>query len=51
MPIYSDYLSDNVYLVHPAAAGVGNAAKLRLTHRQQWSDNENAPSLQTLSYH
>ncbi len=51
LPIYSDYLSDNVYLVHPAAAGIGNSAKLRLTHRQQWSDNEDAPSLQTLSYH
>jgi len=51
MPVYSDYLSDNIYLVHPSAAGIGNCAKLRLTHRQQWSDNNNAPSLQTLSYH
>ncbi|QCX37467.1 type IX secretion system membrane protein PorP/SprF [Aureibaculum algae] len=51
LPIYSDYLSDNVFLVHPAAAGIGNSAKFRLTHRQQWSDNEDAPSLQTLTYH
>lgn len=51
LPIYSDYLSDNVYLVHPAAAGVGNCAKLRLTGRNQWSGVANAPELQTLSYH
>ncbi len=29
-PIYSDYLSDNVYLVHPAAAGIGNCGKIIL---------------------
>ena len=29
LPIYSDYLSDNVYLVHPSAAGIGNTGKLR----------------------
>ena len=51
LPIYSDYLSDNVYLIHPAAAGFGNSAKLRLTHRQQWSNNEDAPALQTISFH
>ncbi|MCF6350657.1 MAG: type IX secretion system membrane protein PorP/SprF [Flavobacteriaceae bacterium] len=51
VPIYSDYLSDNIYLLHPAAAGIGDCAKLRLTHRQQWSGNDNAPQLQTLSYH
>jgi len=51
MPIYSDYLSDNIYLVHPTAAGMSNNAKLRLTHRQQWSGNADAPSLQTVSFH
>ncbi|HHC78668.1 MAG TPA: type IX secretion system membrane protein PorP/SprF [Flavobacteriia bacterium] len=51
LPIYSDYLSDNVYLVHPAAAGIGNDGKLRFTHRQQWSGNTDAPSLQTISLH
>ena len=51
LPIYSDYLSDNVYLVHPAAAGIGANGKLRLTHRQQWSGNTDAPSLQTISIH
>ena len=51
LPIYSDYLSDNVYLVHPAAAGIGNCGKLRLTARQQWADIKDAPELQTLSFH
>ncbi len=51
LPVYSDYLSDNVYLLHPAAAGVGNCAKLRLTHRNQWVGSDEAPQLQTLSYH
>lgn len=51
LPIYSDYLSDNIYLVHPAAAGMSNSAELRITHRQQWSKNTDAPSLQTLSFH
>lgn len=50
-PIYSDYLSDNVYLVHPAAAGIGNCGKIRFTYRQQWAGVEDAPSLQTLSFH
>jgi len=50
-PIYSDYLSDNVYLVHPAAAGIGNCGKIRLTYRQQWIGVKDAPSLQTLSFH
>lgn len=51
LPIYSDYLSDNVYLVHPSAAGIGNCAKARFTARQQWIGVPNAPALQTLSFH
>ncbi|NVJ88739.1 MAG: type IX secretion system membrane protein PorP/SprF [Flavobacteriaceae bacterium] len=51
LPIYKDYLSDNVYLVHPSAAGIGNSSKLRLTARQQWAGIPNAPALQTLSFH
>lgn len=46
LPIYTDYLSDNVYLVHPAAAGIGNCGKIRLTARSQWEEN----SLQTASF-
>ena len=51
IPIYFDYLSDNVYLLHPAAAGVGNCAKLRLSGGKQWAGVDNAPGLATLSYH
>jgi type IX secretion system PorP/SprF family membrane protein len=51
LPIYQDYLSDNVYLVHPSAAGIGNSSKLRFTARQQWAGIPNAPALQTLSFH
>lgn len=51
LPIYSDYLSDNVFLVHPSAAGIGNCAKLRLTARSQWAGIEDAPALQTISAH
>jgi type IX secretion system PorP/SprF family membrane protein len=51
LPVYTDYLSDNVYLIHPAAAGVGNCSKVRLTGRQQWLNQLEAPELQTLSVH
>ncbi len=51
LPIYQDYLSDNVFLVHPSAAGIGNSSKLRMTARQQWAGIPNAPALQTLSFH
>ena len=49
LPIYSDYLTDNYYLLHPSMAGVSNCNKVRLTGRQQWFGDENAPSLQTMS--
>ncbi|NQX86220.1 MAG: type IX secretion system membrane protein PorP/SprF [Flavobacteriaceae bacterium] len=49
LPIYSDYLTDNYYLLYPSMAGVANCGKLRLTGRQQWFGDEDAPSLQTLS--
>ncbi len=49
LPIYSDYLTDNYYLLHPSMAGVANCSKVRLTGRQQWFGQDNAPSLQTLS--
>jgi len=49
LPIYSDYLTDNYYLIHPSMAGVANCNKIRLTGRQQWFGQEDAPSLQTFS--
>ena len=51
LPIYSDYLTDNYYLIHPSMAGVANCAKVRLTARKQWFGQDEAPNLQTLSIH
>ncbi len=48
--VYSDYLSDNYYLIHPSMAGAANCAKIRLTARQQWFGQSDAPALQTLSF-
>lgn len=50
IPVYSDYLSDNYYLLHPSMAGASNCAKVRLTARKQWFGQEDAPSLQTASF-
>ena len=50
LPVYSDYLSDNYFLLHPSMAGAANCAKLRMTGRQQWFGQEDAPALQTLSF-
>lgn len=50
LPVYSDYLSDNYYLLHPSMAGAANCAKLRMTGRQQWFGQKDAPALQTLSF-
>ena len=50
LPVYSDYLSDNYYLLHPSMAGAANCAKIRLTARQQWFGQQDAPALQTLSF-
>jgi type IX secretion system PorP/SprF family membrane protein len=47
---YSDYLADNYYLIHPSMAGAANCAKVRVTARQQWFGNDNAPALQTASF-
>jgi hypothetical protein len=44
------YLTDNYYLIHPSMAGASNCAKLRVTGRQQWFGQQDAPSLQTMSF-
>ncbi|MGB1309331.1 MAG: PorP/SprF family type IX secretion system membrane protein [Oceanihabitans sp.] len=49
LPIYTDYLTDNYYLIHPSMAGAANCAKIRVTGRQQWFGQDNAPQLATLS--
>jgi type IX secretion system PorP/SprF family membrane protein len=48
--VYSDYLSDNYYLIHPSMAGASSCAKLRFTSHTQWIGQEDAPGLQTLSF-
>jgi type IX secretion system PorP/SprF family membrane protein len=48
--VYSDYLSDNYYLLHPSMAGAANCAKIRATIRQQWFGQQDAPAMQTLSF-
>lgn len=50
IPVYSDYLTDNYYLIHPSMAGASNCSKIRVTARKQWFDQVDAPSLQTLSF-
>lgn len=51
LPTYSDYLTDNLYLLHPSMAGASKMNKLRLTARQQWFGVKDAPSLETFSAH
>ncbi len=51
LPVYSDYFADNLYLMHPAMAGAASYGKLRVTARQQWFDQNEAPNIQTLNYH
>ncbi|WP_010520696.1 PorP/SprF family type IX secretion system membrane protein [Aquimarina agarivorans] len=49
LPVYSDYLTDNYYLIHPSMAGASNCSQIRLTARRSWLGQTDAPSLQTLS--
>ena len=49
IPVYSDYLTDNYYLLHPSMAGAGSCDKLRITGRKQWFGIPDAPELQTIS--
>ena len=50
LPVYSDYFADNLYLIHPSMAGAASHNQIRLTARQQWFDQKEAPNLQTLSF-
>ncbi len=51
LPIYSDYLTDNIILLHPASAGISDIGKIRITARKQWTNFDNTPQLQTASFH
>jgi len=50
LPVFSDYLTSNYYLIHPSMAGASNCSQLRLTARRSWVGQKDAPGLQTLSY-
>lgn len=50
IPVYSDYFSDNLYLLHPSMAGAASHNQIRLTARKQWFDQDEAPNLQTLNF-
>ncbi len=50
LPVFSDYLTDNYYLIHPSMAGISSCSQLRLTARRSWTSQKDAPGLQTLSY-
>lgn len=50
LPVYSDYLTDNYYLIHPSMAGASSCTKLRITGRQQWFGQDDAPALYTASF-
>ena len=50
LPIYTDYLTENYYLLHPSMAGVNlEGIKIRVTSRKNWLDQAEAPNLQTFS--
>ena len=52
MPVYSDYLTDNYYILHPAMAGAHyEGIKIRTSFIAQWFEVANAPSMQTLNVH
>ncbi len=50
IPVYQDYFSDNLYLLHPSMAGAAGSNHVRFTNRKQWFDQDEAPNLGTLSY-
>lgn len=51
IPKHFGYVSDNIYLLHTAAAGVGATGKIRFSTRKQWLHVKNAPSLHILTFH
>jgi len=50
LPIYSDYLTDNYYLIHPSMAGAANCSQVRVTGRKNWLGSKNSPGLFTAAY-
>lgn len=50
LPVYSDYLTDNYYLIHPSMAGAALCGQIRVTGRKNWIGEEESPGLFTAAY-
>ncbi|MBL4746353.1 MAG: type IX secretion system membrane protein PorP/SprF [Flavobacteriaceae bacterium] len=49
MPLLSQYMAENPYVISPAFAGIGPYYQLRLSGLEQWVGVTDAPGTQTLS--
>lgn len=49
-PIYTGYIADNMFTIHPANAGIEDCTKILFTTRRQWLKFSEAPQLQTLKF-
>ena len=50
LPIHSQYLLGNYFLLNPAVAGIDDSHKLRTSYRNQWIGESQSPNTITLSY-
>ncbi|SNR15130.1 PorP/SprF family type IX secretion system membrane protein [Tenacibaculum jejuense] len=50
LPIHSQYLLGNYFLINPAVAGINSNHRLRLTYRNQWIGEPSSPNTITASY-
>ncbi|MBL29670.1 MAG: hypothetical protein CMC81_00275 [Flavobacteriaceae bacterium] len=53
IPMFNEYLSENLYFIHPAMVGVNlSGTRIQFGNRQQWIDIQDAPGtkLLTLEY-
>ncbi|PCH77592.1 MAG: hypothetical protein COB98_02860 [Flavobacteriaceae bacterium] len=49
MPLLSQYISENPYIISPTFAGIGPYFQLRVSGMEQWVGLKNAPGTQTIS--
>lgn len=50
LPIHSQYLLGNYFLINPAVAGINTTHKVRFTYRNQWIGEASSPNTLTASY-
>ncbi len=48
LPVFSQYLADNPFVVSPAYAGIGDDLRIRLNGLTQWVGIKNAPQNQSV---